>query len=467
MQNKELYESLKKLCQQTLTLMKDRKGKCGNVAIERIMRYVIDSPQSASFEYSFFSEFEKLFFLKVYPDSTLTPYIEEVVKQMTADQEIAKHLPDQNAEEPKIVWFLGFCVCLVREWDIIQNFLMNFVNASCARSDLNWGDKIFDEYYQYFEDEFYGNHVEIRVVAPLINFGMDSEEINVMDGLKIVKQTSQDRIEIFAPPDKRSLLKSLSLDFAIEKTFQVQKSVNGDAETDLNLYEDAAEVQTALRLFKSEKAGFDVVKITTRNPSVLHPTIHLRAGLSTCNFSGNKYTLNDAEKGDFVKFLNLYREVKTSPSSNGVFANNVMVAIKRFTYAYERLSIEDKLIDSVIGFEALFLKNDEREDMRYRLSLRTACFLENEKDKRVETFDFIHDAYGKRSKIVHGGRRKSEELSTDFIARVENYLRSSIKKILVESLYKKSHKDFIKELDYHILGCDVHARPKNSHARES
>ncbi len=466
MRNKELYESLKKLSQQTLSLMNEGKGKCGKVAIERAMHYVIDSPQSASFAYSFFSEFERLFFLKVFPDSALTTLMDEALELMMADSEIAKHLPDQNSEEFKIVSFSGFCNCLIRKEEIMRNFLMNFVNASCARHDLNLDDKTFDEFYTYFEDEFYGSHIEIRVVAPLINFSSDSKEIAIKNDLKIIKFSPQDRVEIFAPTSKDPrLFQNLESNFVIEKTFKLKKVFDGAAGTDLKLYEDIEELQTVLRLFKPEKVGFDLIKIATRNPSVLEPKIRLHVGLSSCTYTGDKYNLNGVEKDAFLKLLNCYQNIKTlySKNSKKVLANNIMMAIKRFHYAYGRPLYEDKLIDFIIAFEALFLKDDERDDMRYRLSLRTAYFLKNKEDderERKGIYDHIYEAYGKRSKIVHGERAKDIELSSDFIAYIENYLRLSIKTVLEKSSYDKKHEDFINKLGLCILGFkeDSHAQ---------
>lgn len=83
------------------------------------------------------------------------------------------------------------------------------------------------------------------------------------------------------------------------------------------------------------------------------------------------------------------------------------VAIRRFYILNQKFDQEDKLLDILIAFEALFLS--ETAELSYRLSLRISKFLQEEYDS-ASLFDFIKRVYSIRSKIVHGSPIKSKDL---------------------------------------------------------
>lgn len=81
------------------------------------------------------------------------------------------------------------------------------------------------------------------------------------------------------------------------------------------------------------------------------------------------------------------------------------VAIRRFRDSYERYDSEDpeRLLDLAIALEALFLNDeDTKEQLRFRLSLRIARFLEPDPDARIPIFRSVRDLYDMRSKLAHG-----------------------------------------------------------------
>ena len=78
------------------------------------------------------------------------------------------------------------------------------------------------------------------------------------------------------------------------------------------------------------------------------------------------------------------------------------IAISRFNYAYERNKLEDKLIDYMIAFEALFFKHGEIGEFRHKLAVRVARFLKQNYDERKEIMKRMMEFYDKRSAIVHG-----------------------------------------------------------------
>ena len=80
------------------------------------------------------------------------------------------------------------------------------------------------------------------------------------------------------------------------------------------------------------------------------------------------YTLNKMEKGEFVAFWNTIDKLDLERPAT------LSVAVRRFNYAYERHHLEDKLVDFMVAFEALFFKEGEFGEFRHKLSTRVARF---------------------------------------------------------------------------------------------
>src|SRR5207249_4218893 len=103
------------------------------------------------------------------------------------------------------------------------------------------------------------------------------------------------------------------------------------------------------------------------------------------------------------------------------------LAIGRFNFAYDRFQLEDKLIDYMVAFEALFLKKEESSEITHRMSTRVAKLLGKSFDEKRRIQKEIKDFYDKRSRVVHGG---PAELNDELVLKIENRLRSSFKALL-------------------------------------
>jgi hypothetical protein len=113
----------------------------------------------------------------------------------------------------------------------------------------------------------------------------------------------------------------------------------------------------------------------------------------------NKYSLSEDEANAFQGFWTHFRRA----TSKAVLAN----AVRRFSDASERGRPDDQLVDLMIAAESLFLGGEDspadRGELRYRLSLRAAVFIDSTDYSRREVFDYMKRAYDARSAIVHGG----------------------------------------------------------------
>jgi hypothetical protein len=106
---------------------------------------------------------------------------------------------------------------------------------------------------------------------------------------------------------------------------------------------------------------------------------------------------------------------------------NMDVALTRFHSSYGG-EPEERVIDQMIAFEALFLGGEQ--ELQYRLALRVASLIGEDAASRKRIFDDMRDAYQLRSKIVHGSARIDRGKLERILPKTEEYLRRSIGKFL-------------------------------------
>ena len=150
----------------------------------------------------------------------------------------------------------------------------------------------------------------------------------------------------------------------------------------------------------------------------------------------NKYDLPRNEVDEFSAFWKRFQGV----AAKGALAN----AVRRFSYASDRDRHDDRLVDLMIAAESRFLADigppQERGELRYRLSLRAAFFIESPEYSRREIFKHMKRAYDARSAIVHGGGEPGRDLLKtptdaplslqDFVKVTEHLVRMALKKAI-------------------------------------
>jgi hypothetical protein len=115
---------------------------------------------------------------------------------------------------------------------------------------------------------------------------------------------------------------------------------------------------------------------------------------------------------------------------------NMDIAFKRFQRAYHEPDPEDQLIDFLIAFEALFLKGEKAKESHGDI-IAIACshLLGKNEQEREEIRQFLTKAYSIRNYIVHGSEYQKpfvdkEYEMNEFVSKIEDFLRESIKKLL-------------------------------------
>jgi len=248
--------------------------------------------------------------------------------------------------------------------------------------------------------------------------------IELYDGVKI-KRISKEDIEDLKPPFLSTLhpLKELS-----PYMFVLEKYITVDNKHGFETDKIMRNVVLALRLLKKGYvSGSCVFYILVAEKRLL--TSYSWEEEPRLDPPGFKYTLN------FDGITTLKRILEKTQRINFAKRKSLHLACKRFHRAYEESDIDDQLIDFMIAFEALFLKGEKAASTGQIIAIACSTLLGKSDEEREEIRQFMIKAYSVRNCIVHGSEypkpfvKKKYEMN-EFVSKIEDYLRESIKKLL-------------------------------------
>ena len=107
-------------------------------------------------------------------------------------------------------------------------------------------------------------------------------------------------------------------------------------------------------------------------------------------------------------------------------SSSIRITCDRFDRAYYDTKLEDKLIDLIIGYEALFLEGYSGRGKRKPIAKFRSELLEKNSIKQKEIYNDIIKAYKIRNKVVHGSSFNTTTLR-HLLPKIEDYLRRSIR----------------------------------------
>jgi hypothetical protein len=314
---------------------------------------------------------------------------------------------------------------------------------------LNFNVKIFNKIYSGVENFIFHNKINIKHVFPLKNFKSDVDEIDLGGNIKIKKLTEKDFDEIFK--ETKRGISYFSSDEAMDVDYQIEavESIENGTALDNSMFAIICyNVISALRLFKDGIIGdvklyeHNYVKYKYESWEPIWQPVRGSITMVQQIKAPQKYSLLSQEVGDLIKLWNKYNSYDFNKN------RSVDIAIRRFNYAYEKKMVEDKLIDYIITLEALFLKEEENNELNYRIALRTALFIGSKKQEINQIRENIKKAYDIRSKIVHGSSKIKHEKLQELTYKMEEYDRLSIRKFL---FLNKGTKEEIEKIEKDIL----------------
>ena len=283
--------------------------------------------------------------------------------------------------------------------------------------------------YKEFEDFFYLDYVKMHKKCILHNFECDLEKVEFDHGILIRKLTDGENIEYdlaFRKSGARNQFKrnraddyNLS-DFLIEVFFNVPKCISGKQMSEAdgknqNLDEIFDNIITSMRLLKESSSYCDNeirTEVISYSPIV---------GTTINTTFYNNYTSGGVSKFSSLELDELRKIYMSLKDTNHLFK----LAARRLKFGIERIRLEDKLIDFMIGLEAIYLPDSG--DLKFKLSLRCALMLYVASfTEAMKAYKFLKDMYDLRSSIVHGNTTNREKLKQENLKILEEILRKTI-----------------------------------------
>lgn len=341
----------------------------------------------------------------------------DVMKELLNYPQITSHF-DQ------LIGSMG-CLTNLSGPTMVQTFVTWNIWEKNSFEEDDFNEK-FNEFIKFFESE----NLTIVNECRLFNFESDIAEIKFEDNLWITRglgKNEQYNHQLGYENFSRS-------NFVIVQKMDSPKILKSPAPTDVVTLEDEANYENynkhsnsvlenceriikAIRIQKNSACYLDHARKEYYSGFFGQFSSFVGSSFLANTVIGTKFQINQNEIAELVSINLALKGV----DELGILSSN------RLSYIVERKNIADKVLDSFIGIEALYLQDGSAE-LTFRLSLRVAKMLESEAGKQEEMFSFVKDMYGKRSKLVHG---EHVVVAPAELERLENILRISVKKYLL------------------------------------
>ena len=386
----------------------------------------------------------KRYFIECASEMQKTPEYNKCIELLTGIPKVKKNWDSVKLQREPVEWDL--------KSHIDSKYLEPFIVEIAEKTDCQFDPDTFNEIYVEFENFLKNDKLEFKTleISPLPHFQSESEEIDLIDGLRIRKVTREEKENIwldfslsgFQRYSNFSVLPSC--DFVVEYTW-------GRERPEANV----RHVALALSLFKPRsridyhgsfnyRISWQKVFVGISNPEPMAHSV--------------QYKLTKQEANKFLEFWKT--EFLPIVKKKEHF---MKIALSRFEDFRRRRNWIMGLVDLIICLEAMYLSKDQ--ELSYRLSHRCATLLGYEKsgEEKEQIRNFIKIAYDVRSKLVHGGkinweriknRNKIELRHYDFVEQVFEYVRQSFRRFLTLTrkygLTGKKHENFLHVVDSSI-----------------
>lgn len=426
MLNKELFAKIHDFVVSSSRLLNSFLEKGEEIPYKIVEKYEVKERGSWSMNYVT-QPFILPFILRHEKDIENLPEFKICVRLLRTEPQVSDHLD-------KLVGIEGGGSFRRTVWDFMWYFLTPMFEKYLKESKFD--QQLLKQLYSHFEKFIRSSRIRVRTYVYLDNFDSDIDRIDIEKNLSIRKVTNEE-IERLLERSKGYTPFSLEIPpkYIIEMRYTRKKIIGGAkkpprSDPSNRIYQFV----TALRLFKSGVVGFNEISTTPETPFFWG---YSRRSGGAKTFRGPKYVLR---KEEIIQFKDFWKQISTFFPSE---PRRLAIARRRFEIAYERSLPQDKLIDFMIAYEALFFKQGELGEFGHKLSTRVSKLLRKTYQERATVAKEVKEFYDKRSKIVHGEEVK---LHRGFIDKVESYLRDSIK-TLMEKLVEKDLDEIILHLD--------------------
>ncbi|MDZ8051037.1 MAG: hypothetical protein RMX68_022740 [Aulosira sp. ZfuVER01] len=268
-----------------------------------------------------------------------------------------------------------------------------------SHKTFNLGENLIDELVNEFEAFVDSQTVKLLFRSVLLNFySPSSNSISLPEGLRIRRLHESEISDLYGGTMQSTLSQSSfhgMHEFCIEGDIEVPKLVGGLEENDQLLSTDDVKAKLdkamlCLRTFKEGYVGYNLIQYSP---------------VKFCPFPFGSYGYGDLYVPPGQYQINIKEVASLEEHAKLIFSINeeaMRMACSRLADAEHRTRPHDRIVDAVIGMEALLLSSitDRQGELSFRFSLNYAMLFPPE--QRQSAFKFARDIYGLRSKIAHG-----------------------------------------------------------------
>lgn len=327
-----------------------------------------------------------------------------------------------------------------------------------AKNNFGLSEQCFDEKVEILEQFFISPTVEYIKTTPLYGTTLQgkfslSDNISIEplrtdsvldllnDGLELPRMFGSTYMDTVACNDFPRA--------AIITHFSLPKEAVGDDELQRN---SDSLMQQLDRVSSDQDMVVDLLMLILGNPIRPLGSVMKSRGYMEGTRSIQKNEINNAwalKKKEFVEDdqTRLNELWPIFDGNNKKPFHFLVIAVRRFSQAMTRSSLDDKLIDLMICAEAIFLRVDKNE-LRNQLAYKAALLLGKNSVHQKEIFKFFKDAYDIRSQVVHGSKsfmqndNDTEKLNS-IITKLAEHLQNAILKMLNLALSHNSSNELI------------------------
>lgn len=316
----------------------------------------------------------------------------------------------------------------------VNNCLHGFIAHQLeGKTVLDFQEGRFGESYDDLQTFFVKDEIEYETWVPVENLQCPETPVSITPTITVLRTPTELFETIFRIEETLYQFDQvMKWESVLHLKWTGLKIIGGSPEKDefKDVNKIAEELLTALRLLKAERVRAGPIATRPKRWTPMLPGVSYTSPLgSGLPFRPPQYVLA-ASDGDGVRKI-----LEQLAALNADKFRSLALALRRFNLSYDRHHPEDRLIDQMIAFEALYLSGDDRAEKSFRLALRSSYFLEAGA-QRKDVYRDMKCAYNLRSAIVHGGTASLPTINgtqmsmSNFADKIEEYLRRTLSKFL-------------------------------------
>jgi hypothetical protein len=337
---------------------------------------------------------------------------------------------------------------------LIEGLFIEHLRKHGLSDNLN----IIDNYYSDLEIFFIDEKIKTIIKTPVLGLTTSSQLIEINKQVSLVQLIGQRPVSFGENTDVIKYVYAfhdLVYEYFTDKIEDNAQNVEDIDEIWQTKRAHIRDFLIVLRLHHNGKIGF---LDSTLSHSIFHGgqmwhnfDCDLKSDWSKFNAVQHRYILQSSEINDINKLWGEIHKIDFNEDKNKF----LLIAINRFMFSYEKENPEDRILDLMICLESLL--QDEQAELRFRLSIRTALFLETDNLKRNRIYKIVKKGYDVRSEIAHGTDASivhidEQEITLEnIVIEIEEYVRRSIKEFIYRINNNEKRNRIIQKLDDSIL----------------